>query len=146
MNVSRCIKPFLSIFTAELLAIRDGLLYCLSQENGNITITSDSRSCIQSITKNSHSNPIVQEIQQMIIETRKNVTLCWVPSHIGVPLNKRADVSTCGATEGDVADSAVPRSDMKIQITSKVKDSWLDEWQNTTNNKFRTVKAIIELY
>ena len=123
MNVSRCIQSFLSIFTAELLAIRDGLLFCLSQESGNITITSDSHSCIQSITKNSHSNPIVQEIQQMIIETSKNVTLCWVSSHIGVPLTDRADVSARGATEEDVVDSAVPRSDMKSQIKSKVKDS-----------------------
>ena len=31
---------------------------------------------------------------------------------------------------------------MKIQIKSKVKDSW----QNTANNKLRTVKAIIEPY
>ena len=38
VNVYRCIQPFLAIFTAELLAIQDGLLYCLSQENGNITM------------------------------------------------------------------------------------------------------------
>ena len=74
----------------------------------------------------------------------KNVTLCWVPSHIGVPLNERADVSARGATEEDVVDSAVPRSDMKIQIKSKVKDSWQNEWQSTTNNKLRAVQAVIE--
>ena len=61
-NVSRYIQQFLSIFTAELRAIRDGLLYCLSQEIGNITIASNSLSCIQSITENNHSNLIVEEI------------------------------------------------------------------------------------
>ena len=76
---------------------------------------------------------------------KKNATLCWVPSDIGVPLNERADVSAGGATEGHVANSAVPRSDMKIQIKSKVKDSWQNECQNTTN-KLRTVKAVIEPY
>ena len=168
LNVSRCIQPFLSIFTAELLAIRDGLLCCLSQENGNITIASESRSCIYSplpgtvitknshyqeqslprtvITRNSHSDPIVQEIQLLIIEARKNVTLCLVPSHTGVPLNERADVSARGATEENVADIAVPISDMKIKIKSEVKHSWQNEWQNKTNNKLRTVKAVIEPY
>ena len=82
-----------SIYTAELYAIRDVIEYSATHaaEYETITIHSHSRSAIQALSSPSQQNPLIQQIQDTIIMSTKSFTLCWVPSHVGVEGNERAD-------------------------------------------------------
>ena len=76
------ISPISSIFSAELLAIKDAINYAETATSNNLTIFSDSRSALQAIT-NFNANPIAQHIRDLIISSDKTFHLCWVPSHVG---------------------------------------------------------------
>ena len=55
------------------------------------TVITDSRSCIQAINRYNNVNPLVRMIQRRIASCGRQVTLCWVPSHVGVAMNEKAD-------------------------------------------------------
>lgn len=140
IDESRRIQSTISNFTAELYAIHDALRYCIAQRDADITIATDSRSCIQAVVRYNHANPIVQKIQTMIIECDRHVNLCWVPSHVGVPLNERADENARNAIGEEIVPVPIARGELKLNIKSIIKDFNQREWQNIRNNKLREIK------
>ncbi|XP_046563233.1 uncharacterized protein LOC124272130 [Haliotis rubra] len=86
-----------SVYTAELEAIHHALRYSENLREKRVVILSDSLSALQSLaTKHSSSRPdtirdILVLIQKLRRENEKKITLCWIPSHIDIPGNERAD-------------------------------------------------------
>ena len=56
-----------------------------------VMYSSNSRSCIQAINRYNNVNPLVRMIQRRIATCGRQATLCWVPSHVGVAMNEKAD-------------------------------------------------------
>ena len=72
------------------------------------------------------------------------MTLCWVPSHVGVDMNEKADQAARSIiTNGNVQPVLLPRSDFKCYIKRVVNLSWSHEWENTNNNKLSEIKPPI---
>jgi len=84
-----------SIYAAELTAITEAVLWILdNDDHKNIVIFSDSLSVLTSIKENnSTSRPDL--FNKLMIHLRNlkhdNVTLAWIPSHVDIKGNERAD-------------------------------------------------------
>lgn len=133
-----------SIFTAELMAIRQAITYSENNLHQNkITIFSDSKSAIQSISSRS-PNPIVINIQDLIIPSTKQYTFCWVPSHVGVIGNEHADSLARNSIDTlDRTPYSLPRSDIRHNLKRLIRKAWQDSWTNERNNKLREILPTI---
>ena len=132
-----------SNFTAELYAILLAIKHAAEiSENPNITIITDSRSSIQAIMQYQNQNPIVHDILHAIKDSQKCVKFCWVPSHIGVLLNERADRAAQQAAEIIPGIVRTPRNDIKAIIKQSVRQEWNTRWNNipVNSNKLRRIK------
>ena len=135
-----------SSFTAELTAIYRAIVYIVTieQMHRNITIFSDSRSAIESIDQLNPTNPLVETIQNYIMEHQLKVTLCWVPSHVGIRGNERADKAARLASERDgIPNSLITRQDFRNNVKIIMKDTCQRQWSNTCGNKLRDIKSTI---
>ena len=57
----------------------------------NVTIVTDSRSAITSITKYDNKHRIINKILDIMQIINKLFIWCWVPSHSGVAANEKVD-------------------------------------------------------
>lgn len=80
---------FTGIFTAELTAINEALTYAIEQ-NCKTLICTDSLSVVNALSKNKkglYNNILMRPCSY------QQVTLLWIPSHIGIPGNENADLA-----------------------------------------------------
>ena len=135
-----------SIFTAELIAISRAISYAnLNSHSESVTIFSDSRSAISAITKYNNENPIIQDIVESIHSNTKSFFFCWVPAHIDVPQNEKADEAARSAiTQENVFNMRLPRNDIKSKIKKSCKSKWSVEWNSipVESIKLRRVKEL----
>ena len=105
--------------TAELIVIRN-VLSRVDQED-NLTIVTDSSSAIQALEKIYTRNPLVKQIQAKLADRGRKARVCWVPSHVGVGGNERADAEAKASTTGDTIEQIpIPRSDYKVCMKKKI--------------------------
>ncbi|KAL4135330.1 hypothetical protein QTP88_006945 [Uroleucon formosanum] len=89
----------ISIFSAETHAIYQALSIISSSNTSNhYIIISDSLSALTAISNPCPKNELIQHIQKLISEINNPICLMWVPSHIGIPGNEKADMSAYEAT------------------------------------------------
>ncbi|XP_064117582.1 ribonuclease H-like [Macrobrachium nipponense] len=85
-----------STMQTELIAIIQARLYSLENEEGPVIIHTDSKSSMQACNnnKNKENKALLAGIKTLLhqhSERRRPVILNWIPSHIGIPGNERAD-------------------------------------------------------
>ena len=137
------LPPQASSFTAELWAIAIALERIGEQRETNYVIYTDSRSAVQSLQAVYTRNPLVLKIQQHIISmhTRKRITLCWVPSHVGIEGNEAADRAAGEAARGGrrcrtpryLYSNALPSGDYLPYIEREFRRRWQEEWGASAN-------------
>jgi ribonuclease HI len=72
-------------------AIYGAVKIAVSSNSENTIILSDSFSAITSIINPYPKNELVQLIQKSLSTTNRNISFMWVPSHVGIPGNEKAD-------------------------------------------------------
>lgn len=145
-NSHQCRLPIQStIYSAELFAIRDAIIYAENElpNESDITLHTDSKSSIQAISSPLAKNPIIQFIQDLIISSNKNYILCWVPSHVGIPGNEHADHLARSSILLPITPMSLPRSDYKGHMKREIRKSWHNSWRTTLNNKLREFNPTI---
>ena len=145
--VQQRLLPQSSIYTAELLAIRDAVNIAADLANNHVTIVSDSKSAIQAINSVNMKHPIVNHIRDLIITSNKNFCLCWVPSHIGIPGNERADkLANQATTNMPITSTSIPRSDIKNLLKREVRDTWREDYNRVPDGqKLKQINTEIPL-
>jgi len=87
-----------SIFSAEAWAVYQALILVESSQFDNATIFSDSKSVLDALSSphrtsnNNYLIPLCRSKFHYLVNTGYFINLAWVPSHIGIPGNKKADL------------------------------------------------------
>lgn len=148
-TITRKLTAETSIFTAELVAIVDALTEVENSNDMTFTIFSDSRSALMAINKYNNQHPIVIEILRWLIHLssrHKTVNLCWVPAHVNIAGNERADgeARAAAATNGPAFNRSLPHRDYFMYIKQQAAHYWSSLWMMTEEtNKLRCIKDTV---
>ena len=81
-----------SIVSAESQAINMALDYIEEANLSKVIIFSDSLSVLQSINNSKIDNSVIQDIILRLHNmSHKQIIFCWLPSHVGIRGNEKAD-------------------------------------------------------
>ena len=140
-----------SVFTAELLAVLFAIRYIFNLDSfkKSYVIFTDSQSVLSSLSGMFHSHPLTQEIKDwlVLLHTRRKskVEFCWVPSHVGISGNERADSAAKDAASlTHTTDVGIPYLDIRQQIHRHVIEKWQHHWSNLNDNlKLKSIKPTV---
>ncbi|XP_076439394.1 uncharacterized protein LOC143278477 [Babylonia areolata] len=132
-----------SVYTAELTALVLGLKMVLSSKQKRFMIFSDSLSALEAIACRNITHPKLLEFYETFtLATKKGyeVVLAWVPGHVGIRGNERADLLARNAVKKELSRSLVPYTDMKRKVNTYVKDLWQEKWNTQMDNKLFQIR------
>ena len=140
-----------SIFTAELFAVFFALKYIFnsSKQGDRFVIYIDSFSVLNSLKRLFPDSVLVQELQDwlVLLHSRKKVTVefCWVPSHVGVGGNERADIAAKSASRlTHISPVNIPHSDFNTIIRFYMRQRWQDRWTSAVGNlKLKAIRPSV---
>ena len=152
MVYSKKLPDCASIYSAELKAVLKAVkLAREDSEAASVVIFTDSLSVKNAITSRNAEHPLIAEIMHIMLEIRdagRTIIICWVPAHVGVPQNERADEEAkAAAIEGTRAGSQrVHYRDHYYDIKRGIQSEWEHKWRNSTNNKLRAIKDSVQAW
>ena len=132
-----------SIYTAELKAILHALKFVEKLHKYKFLICVDSLSALQAIEHKNIHNPIILDIITQLHNLASRgmiVAFCWVPSHVDILGNERADKAAKAALELKVSQTEIPYSDYKAIINSFIRLHWQLDWNELVDNKLHRIK------
>ena len=81
---------YTSIFTAEALAIYEAAKTAV-KSGKKLVICTDSLSVLRAVSNCNHNSRLITNIRDLLIRNANKLKLMWVPSHIGIIGNEKAD-------------------------------------------------------
>ena len=132
-----------SIFTAELFAILQACLFIaeLQQPPKSAVILTDSKSALQALLSGSKNRQDMQaDIRSLcheIITNGIDLHLMWIPSHVGIDGNEKADTAAGEAASLPAVtdDLGLSRSEMSTIIKKHISIKWQAELQTKCEQK-----------
>ena len=112
-----------SIFTAEAVALKLAVQYIQRHPSHRTVIYSDSLSCLQALENKNLNHPLIREIIQILTylkEVGSIIEFCWIPGHIGIKGNEKADKIAKEVIDCPIYDTKFPYSDLKPRICQYV--------------------------
>ena len=139
-----------SIFTAELVAIRNALLLIERSDMLRYVVFSDSLSSLKALESFYPSHGFVRDILTLLTSlysAGKEVALCWIPSHVDITGNDKADQAAKSAAGAPPRRRfQLPASDFKALISSCVRRDWQRSWDLARANKLKALKPKLGLW
>ena len=133
-----------SVFTSELVAIIKVLCFIEVSREALHLILTDSLSSLLALTGFYPFNPLVQNILKRITtldEAGKQVTLCWIPSHIGIAGNEKADAAAKRAAQRSCTRRCpLPARDFYPAISAFLQHRWQERWDRFHCSKLKAIK------
>ncbi|WP_179117650.1 ribonuclease H family protein, partial [Solemya velum gill symbiont] len=114
-----------SIYTAELYGILFALRLIKKAHVDTATVFSDSLSALQAIQNFHIHHPLVLKIYLEYSKMLSQVTFCWLPGHMGIPGNERADrLAKAALSTPALVPLQIPGKDLKPLINTFLKHFW----------------------
>ncbi|KAG5861117.1 hypothetical protein JTB14_036943 [Gonioctena quinquepunctata] len=132
-------------FTAEQYAIWQALLYILfiNDVNNRYIIACDSRSVLQELENIYSKDPLTHHFlnfQTQIHEQGKELTFTWIPRHVGIRGNEKADsAAKMGSDKHETDANFIKPTDLKLYLKKCIRDKWEQECL-TINTHLNTIK------
>jgi len=123
-----------TVFLAEAIALREALRYAQRTAAARVVILSDSQSVLKALqsTPTAKTSEILVDIRRMLLaanDAGREVSLCWVPAHVGIPPNELADdLANIARTAGRMVTCPLPPSTWNQAITDSVMATWKVMW------------------
>ena len=135
-TVKRRLPDGSSIFSAEAVALIDALKIIDESERDKFIIFADSLSCLQSIENEDLCNSLIQRFLADYTKLRnqkKEVVMCWIPSHIGIEGNEKADEAAKSSLNDEISPLSIPFSDFIPQAKQYYHNLWQSLWDVKTD-------------
>ena len=104
-------------------------------------------SCLQAIHYHKFETIALLSILEKchsFLTSHKKVKFCWLPSHVGIRGNEKADAAAKAAIQLPVSlNIQIHYTDLKHSINTFFIKTWQDQWNQTTFNKLQIIKPSI---
>ncbi|XP_017465502.1 PREDICTED: uncharacterized protein LOC108358592 [Rhagoletis zephyria] len=136
-------EKFSSTF-GELCAIRQAVRIAKRLKLSRIGSFTDSAAAVKLLEQDSTNNFVVAEVHNEVCNSSiHDITICWVPSHVGIGFNEKADLAAKTAVDrGLVMESMYTFQEAITRIRDKIWNDWNVEYQNTCLVKGKTFAQI----
>ena len=129
-----------SIFSAELVAILEALRFLIIKPPMSCVIFSDSLSALQSLEAYDDMTPVHHEIRYCLYQLYSlgiPITICWIPSHVGVPGNEKVDRLAKEALSHMEVDFPLKPSihDLNKFLEELILNEWQTKWESDTKGR-----------
>ena len=130
-------------FVGELVAIQQAITELQRRNITNATIFSDSKSGLLALSKpqppSISSTALVPRIRRVLLHPGQRIHLRWIPAHVGLPGNERADQLAKDATTKQHIDIQTTQlSSPKLQIDQAAQQTW-NTWINRRKTESTTI-------
>lgn len=114
-----------SVFSAESCAIYQAIRFILTDKKKTVIFT-DSLSVIKSISNPFNSSwNIIVKIRDCLIANPNIIKIHWVPSHVGIVGNEKADIAAKYASYAPIiTDCTLEKSDIHHHIVNQVRNKF----------------------
>ena len=137
-----------SVFTSELYAIYQVLKHVRRRSYNRCLIITDSASSAMALHNQLISSSLILRILELLTELHCDgveVKLLWVPSHVGVEGNERADeAAKVASRSSNIRRLKVEANDMKPQINRLVLEEWQGRWHSEPECALKRLRPGIE--
>lgn len=144
------LKECASIYTAELYAVLMALEYILISKTMKSILFVDSQSVLTTLCSIKGSkNRLAQLVRSKVqcgLRLGRDIKFCWVPSHVGILGNERADELATSSNHLLPTTSRIPFQDMKPSVKSSVFQLWQSEWSLECENKLHRIKPALGMW
>ena len=116
----------------------------ISRKNDFIIFV-DSKSVLEAFENMKLDNPSIFDLVMLHHEVAKNnlIIFCWIPSHIGIAGNEKADKAAKEALGLERSDVLIPHTDFRPNIIEYTKKLWQSEWDEKVDNKLRKIQPLV---
>ena len=130
-----------SIFSAEIKAIDLALDHIEQSRSSDFIIFSDSLSVLQSLHNRHIENPLLLDVllKHNELAELNRIVFCWLPSHVGIKGNEKADIAAKSALTLNISDLKIPFTDFKPSINTFVHNKWQMSWNAAVFNKLHSI-------
>ena len=136
-----------SIFTAEARALLLALECIETSSDQKCIIFTNSFSCLQTSNNRKLEDLIVLKVLiklNCLSIGKFDINLYWVPGHVAIPGNERADQTATWAQTVPLEQCHIPHSDLRPTIFMYMKSIWMHEWDENTNSKVHKIIPSVE--
>jgi len=85
-------------------------------------------------------------LMAILAKNGKNIILCWIPSHVGILGNEKADAAAKSALSLPVSRMKLPATGMYPRVTKLIFDEWQEVWDYCTENKLHAIRPTVGDY
>ena len=116
----------------------------ISRKNDFIIFV-DSKSVLEAFENMKLDNPSIFDLVMLHHEVAKNnlIIFCWIPSHIGIAGNEKADKAAKEALGLERSDVLIPHTYFRPNIIEYTKKLWQSEWDEKVDNKLRKIQPLV---
>ena len=109
-----------------------------------VIIFSDSLYVLQSINNSKIDNSVIQDINLRLLNmSHRQIIFCWLPSHVGIRGNEKADKAAKSALSLQPSNLKLPYTDFKPAINKYLFNKWQLIWDTAVDNTLRSIKSIL---
>ena len=136
------LKVNLPVHTS-IVALKLAVQYIQRDAIQRSVVYSDSLSCLQALQNKKLENPVIREIIHIISYLQKvdtEIEFCWIPGHVGIKGNEKADEIAKEPITHKIYEIKVPFSEFKPHIYKYVNSLFQTKWSNCDTNKLHEIK------